>query len=127
VAEPPPLVILPDHPPAPAAPDGSPLLACGLLHLYTPKIAEVRSLAVAPQHRGSGLGRLLVQALLEEARQRGLEMVFAFTYATDFFARLGFQPIDRAELPWKVWTDCVHCPKRLCCDEIAVAHRLSAC
>ncbi len=100
------------------------LLACGILHLYTPRIGELRSLAVVPGAQGSGLGRRLVEALLEEARQTGLHMVFAFTYATEFFAKLGFEPIDRSLLPWKVWNDCVCCPKRHCCDEIAVARWL---
>ncbi len=66
----------------------------------------------------------LLEALLEEARSRDLDMVFAFTYVIDFFARLGFRPIDRALVPWKAWKDCIHCPKQDCCDEVAVAHWL---
>ena len=100
------------------------IVACATLHFYTPVIAELRSLAVAPSERGLGLGRLIVEALLDEARARDLEMVFAFTYAVDFFAKLGFFPIDRALVPWKAWNDCSICPKRECCDEIAVACRL---
>lgn len=100
------------------------VLACAVLHLYTPKIAELRSLAVVPDLRGAGLGRLMVEALLQEARRGDLEMVFAFTYATDFFARLGFAPIDRSLVPWKAWKDCANCPKQECCDEVAVAYWL---
>ena len=103
---------------------GNQVLACAVLHFYTPTIAELRSLAVAPSQRGAGLGRLIVEALLGEARARDLELVFAFTYAVDFFAKLGFMPIDRALVPWKAWMDCSICPKRDCCDEIAVAYRL---
>lgn len=102
------------------------VLACAILHLYTPRIAELRSLAVAPDAHGAGLGRRIVEALIEEARSRSLDMVFAFTYEATFFARMGFLPIDRALVPWKAWKDCIHCPKQDCCDEIAVARWLQA-
>ena len=100
------------------------VFACGALHYYTSAAAEVRSLAVAPEYCGSGLGRNIVEALIKQARRRGLEMVFAFTYAVPFFARLGFVPIDRDLVPWKAWSDCVTCPKQQCCDETAVARWL---
>jgi amino-acid N-acetyltransferase len=101
------------------------ILACAVLRFYTPKAAELRSLAVAPAHRGEGLGRHIVRALLIEARRHRLEMVFAFTYEVRFFAALGFAPIDRSRAPWKAWRDCAHCPKQDCCDEIAVARWIS--
>ena len=104
--------------------DDARMLACAVLHLYTPTVAELRSLAAAPDLHDAGLGRVIVEALLEEARARDFEMVFAFTYETQFFARLGFLPIDRALVPWKAWRDCFRCPKQDCCDEVAVAHRL---
>ena len=100
------------------------VLACAALQPYTPTAAELRSLAVTPELRGTGLGRNLVQAVLEEAFSRNLEMVFAFTYATEFFSGLGFVPIDRSLVPWKAWKDCLFCPKRDCCDEVAVAYWL---
>lgn len=100
------------------------LIACGALDPYTPEVAEIRSLAVDPAHRGAGLGRLVVEALLEQARAHRIELVFAFTYEVQFFTRLGFSRIDRTLLPWKVWKDCMLCPKRECCDETAVAIRL---
>ncbi|HYM10596.1 MAG TPA: GNAT family N-acetyltransferase [Bryobacterales bacterium] len=102
------------------------IIACAVLRLYTPKVAELRSLAVAPERRGAGLGRRIVAAILREARARNLDMVFAFTYEVDFFARAGFAPIDRALVPWKAWRDCRLCPKQDCCDEIAVARWLKA-
>ena len=33
---------------------------------------------------------------------------------------MGFSVAEREDLPRKVWTDCVQCPKRHACDEIAV-------
>ncbi|MBI3694590.1 MAG: GNAT family N-acetyltransferase [Acidobacteria bacterium] len=79
---------------------------------------------MAPDAQGAGLGRAIVEALLEEARERDLDMVFAFTYELKFFARLGFAPIARELVPWKAWKDCAACPKQDCCDETAVAYWL---
>lgn len=104
---------------------GNRVVACAALHLYTPTSGEIRSLAVAPEAQGQGLGRALVNALEEEARSLGLEMVFAFTYIPEFFRKLGYLQVDRGELPLKAWKDCLRCPKFQCCDEIAVLKRLA--
>jgi amino-acid N-acetyltransferase len=100
------------------------VIACGMLQLYTPAVAELRSLAVSEEWHGSGLGRRIVEGLLAEARASGLETVFAFTTSPGFFSRMGFSPIDRDLVPWKAWNDCVACPKRECCDEVAMAYSL---
>ena len=104
--------------------DGNLLLGCGALHFYTPTSAEVRSLAVWPATKMQGVGRALVEALESEARENGLESIFAFTYVAGFFGRLGFREVERGELPLKVWKDCLRCPKFHNCDEIAVLKRL---
>ena len=103
---------------------GSELVGCGALRIYTPLSAEVRSLAVSPEEKGSGIGRQVVEALAAEAEQLGLESLFAFTYVPGFFAKLGFGEVDRGELPLKAWKDCLRCPKFKACDEIAVLKRL---
>lgn len=105
---------------------GGEVAGCGALHFYGPRSAEVRSLAVHPQWKGHGLGRKLVEALEAEAREHGIESLFAFTYIPDFFARLGFAEVDRRRLPSKVWKDCLRCPKLQCCDEIAMQKALVA-
>jgi amino-acid N-acetyltransferase len=99
---------------------GLDLLACGALHFYTPTSGEVRSLAVKPAIQQHGLGRRIVEALESEAIENGLQAIFAFTYVTDFFIKLGFHEVERGELPLKVWKDCLRCPKFQCCDEVAV-------
>lgn len=96
------------------------LVGCGALHFYGPTTGEVRSLAVDPEAKSRGIGRALVGALEKEARECGLESIFAFTYVSGFFAKLGFVEVERGELPLKVWKDCLRCPKFACCDEIAV-------
>ena len=102
------------------------LLGCGALHFYTPTTAEVRSLAVRPDHKQHGVGRMVVENLEDEARENDLESLFAFTYVPGFFARLGFLEVERGELPLKAWKDCLRCPKFQDCDEIAVLKRLRA-
>lgn len=102
------------------------VVACAALHIYSPTSAEIRSLAVEPHAQGRGLGKALVKALEKEARDLGLETVFAFTYIPRFFRRLGYREVDRAELPLKAWKDCLRCPKFQCCDEIAVMKSLAS-
>ena len=103
---------------------GQQLMGCGALHYYTPTSGEVRSLAVEPSIKARGIGRRVVEALEKEALENDLHAIFAFTYVPDFFRRLGFQEVERGELPLKVWKDCLRCPKFQCCDEIAVVKAL---
>lgn len=102
------------------------LIGCGALHFYTPQSAEVRSLAVAPERKTSGIGRAIVEALEREALEQGLNALFAFTYVPGFFRKLGYSEVDRGELPLKAWKDCLRCPKFQACDEIAMLKRVAA-
>src|SRR5438270_4157321 len=106
--------------------DGKILVGCGALHFYTPTTAEVRSLAVLPAAKQHGVGRAVVAALEAEARDNDLEAIFAFTYVSEFFRKLGFEEVERGELPLKAWKDCLRCPKFHHCDEIAVLKGLKA-
>ena len=69
---------------------GNQLVGCGALHFYSPTMGEVRSLAVAESHKTHGIGRLIVDALVYEAKIYGLDAVFAFTYVPGFFAQSRF-------------------------------------
>jgi amino-acid N-acetyltransferase len=89
------------------------------LSLYWEGLAEVRSLAVHADHGGRGIGRDLVATCLDEARQLGIKRVFALTYQSVFFAKLGFVEIEKSELPQKIWRDCMKCAKFPDCDELA--------
>src|SRR5579863_3347105 len=103
---------------------GSQLVGCGALHFYSPTVGEIRSLAVAESHKTHGIGRLIVDSLVYEAKLYGLDAAFAFTYVPGFFARVGFHEVERGELPLKAWKDCLRCPKFQACDEIAVVREL---
>src|SRR5450755_3106559 len=104
--------------------DGNRLAGCGALHFYSPTVGEVRSLAVAESHKTHGIGRLIVESLVYEAKLYGLDAVFAFTYVARFFAKVGFYEVERGELPLKAWKDCLRCSKFQNCDEVAVLKRL---
>ena len=106
--------------------EGGRMVGCGALHFYTPYSGEVRSLAVEPGLKTRGIGRGIVEALEEEARFNQLFDIFAFTYVAGFFRKLGFEEVDRGELPLKAWKDCMRCPKFQACDEIAMLKRLRA-
>src|SRR5207244_12701037 len=57
---------------------GSPaeFFGCGALAVLTADLAEVRSLAVKPEAGGRGVGKAIVDACVERARERGLRRVF---------------------------------------------------
>lgn len=99
---------------------GPHLVGCGALHLFSPELAEVKTLVVDPARRGHGIGPRLVEALLVEARRVGVRRVFALTDNVPFFVRAGFTPVDKETLPQKVWAECLLCPKLMHCEEEAV-------
>jgi len=101
------------------------VLGVGALEICWEDLAEVRSLAVAPGQRGKGIGQEIVLCCLDEARELGIKRVFALTYQPDFFKRLGFIEIEKAELPQKIWGACLKCVKFPDCDENALAIDLS--
>ena len=96
------------------------VVGCSGLHFTWGDMAEVRSLAVDEAAGKRGIGRKLVEANIAEARQHGLVQVYAFTYVTEFFAKLGFRVVAHDSMPRKVWMDCINCPKFNCCDEVAM-------
>jgi amino-acid N-acetyltransferase len=99
---------------------GDDVLGCVALHIVWEDLAEVRSLAVRQESQAVGLGAALVRACIDEARKLGLKRVFALTYQSGFFEKLGFQKVDVMTLPQKVWNECYRCPKFPSCDEIAL-------
>jgi len=96
------------------------IIGCASLRLLWDDMGEVRSLALRPETRGRGIGQALVRAALDDARALELPRVIALTREVPFFERAGFGVVERDTLPRKVWTDCVRCPRRHACDEVAV-------
>ncbi len=96
------------------------VVGCCALEIIWSDLAEIKSLAVASDRKGKGIGRLLVNAAVEEARRLGVPRVFALTLEPEFFKKVGFKIIAMDDLPMKVWSDCARCPKQQHCDEIAL-------
>jgi amino-acid N-acetyltransferase len=76
------------------ADDAGAIVGCGALHVMWEDLAEIRTLAVAEEHLGSGLGGRMLEALVEDARELGVRRLFCLTFETRFFARHGFEPIE---------------------------------
>lgn len=93
---------------------------CVAMHIDMVDLAEVRSLVVRDDLRGSGVGSKLLSAVLGEARRMAIARVYALTRVPRFFARNGFREVPKEELPYKVFKDCMRCSKFSTCDEIAM-------
>ena len=100
------------------------ILGCSALHINWEDLAEVRSLAVAPEQQGKGMGKTLVNACIEEARSLGIARIYALTYRPKFFEGIGFSRVPKESLPHKIWGDCLKCPQFPNCDEDAVIMEL---
>jgi amino-acid N-acetyltransferase len=96
------------------------ILGVSALQISWENLAEIRSLAVLEAFQGRGYGAQLVQACLTEAKRLEIEKIFTLTYQAVFFRKQGFIDIDKHELPHKIWSDCLHCPKFPDCDEEAL-------
>jgi amino-acid N-acetyltransferase len=97
------------------------VLGCVALEPYGRDLAEIRSLAVAPEARGQGrnVGDRLMKAAVDTARRRKIARLFAVTHRPDFFSRYGFTPGPRQAVPEKVERDCNGCPKVRKCTLVA--------
>jgi len=104
---------------------GSEVIGCCSLYIYSPRLGEVRSLAVKKDFQKKGYGILLVKSIIEMARKKSISRLFTLTMSPGFFLKLGFSAIDRALLPEKVWNDCSKCSRHDNCPETALILNLS--
>lgn len=81
------------------------VVGCGALHVLWEDLAEVRTVAVDPTLRGSGVGHRIVSALLDTARELGVSRVFCLTFETGFFAAHGFSPIRGTPVQGRVYEE----------------------
>ena len=93
---------------------------CGALHVVWSDLAEVRSIAVEPKAQGKGIGKRMLEWLIKDALELELARIFAFTYVPGFFEKMDFAIVEHGDLPHKVFSDCLNCPKFNRCDEIAM-------
>ena len=78
------------------------VLACAALEEYSPSLAEVSSVAVAPTHHGKGLGSQVVLGVERLARARDIEELFALSLTDNFFVSLGYKPTTVSRFPEKL-------------------------
>lgn len=100
--------------------DNGSIIAVSSLHILWEDLAEIRSVSVSKKYQGRGIGKKLISKGLKEAKSIGVKKVFALTYHPDYFKILGFEDIDKNNLPHKIWVDCLKCPKFPDCNETAV-------
>jgi amino-acid N-acetyltransferase len=89
------------------------------------KLVEVRSLGVDPRSHREGIATEMVRDAIEQALLNlDCDTVFVLTYAIPLFEKMGFQIIDKINLPQKVWNDCQQCLHQDNCDETAMSFSL---
>jgi len=100
--------------------DKGEVIGCAALHISWDDLAEIKSVAVLKKHQGKSIGKELITACLDEARQVEIKKVFMLTYKPKYFKRFGFKKISHASLPHKIWAECINCPKFPDCKETAL-------
>jgi amino-acid N-acetyltransferase len=96
-------------------------IGVGALHIYSPFLAEIRSLAIKKEFQNRGFGKALVDSLIKEAKDLKLKEILALTYQKEFFEKLGFIEIPKEAIPdKKIWADCIKCKFFPNCNEIAL-------
>lgn len=78
------------------------VIACAALEEYSPSLAEVSSVAVAPSHQGKGLGSQVVLGIERLARARDIEELFALSLTDNFFLSLSYKPATISRYPEKL-------------------------
>jgi len=99
------------------------VIGCVALHISWADLAEIKSLAVSGDKQAQGLGSVLVEACINEARELGIPTIFCLSYKPAFFEKYNFRQVDKMELPRKIWSECYRCPKFPDCDEVALVYR----
>jgi amino-acid N-acetyltransferase len=86
-------------------PESGDVVGCGALHVMWEDLAEVRTLAVHPSVRGTGVGHRLLARLLERGRELGVKRLFCLTFEVEFFAAHGFREIDEVPVEHDVYDE----------------------
>ena len=101
--------------------DGKKPVGVGALHIFSPFLGEIRSLAVDKNYHSKGIGKKLVKSLLDEAKKLELKEVLVLTYKKEFFEKVGFIEIEKEAIPdKKIWADCIKCKFFPNCNETAL-------
>ncbi len=96
------------------------ILGCCALHIVWEDLGEVKSLVVEESRQGGGIGKKLLFACLDEAKNLKIKKIFVLTYEMDFFKNFGFKELEKSQLPHKIWSECLKCVKFPNCEEQAL-------
>lgn len=100
------------------------VIGCAAIHVFWEDLAELKCLAVSEAAQGQGVGRRLVEACWAAARELEIATVFTLTYVPEFFEKSGYRRVEKAELPHKIWNECVRCPLFPSCNEVALVRSI---
>src|SRR3954453_13535092 len=81
------------------------IVGCGAVHVLWEDLAEVRTIAVHPDVRHTGVGHLLLEGLIEQARALGVSRLFCLTFELDFFGKNGFHEIEGTPVSPEVYAE----------------------
>jgi amino-acid N-acetyltransferase len=70
-------------------------------------LGEVRTVAVDQAQQGTGVGKAIVENLLERAKSLGLKRIFCLTFEVNFFSKLGFEPVADTPVEPEVYAELV--------------------
>ncbi len=96
------------------------VIACGALREYSPSVAEVASIAVAPGAQGRGIGRAIVDHVEELAVRRGYADVFLVTISPGFFESLGYSVVPSSAYPEKQCSHDVSMSACMMCEKVCM-------
>ena len=102
---------------------GDKLCGCVAVRDFGNKLMEVRSLVISPDMQGQGVGRILIDFILDQLYSLypdGKWSLFTLTKQPGFFHKMGFLTVSKEMFPQKIWSDCSKCKKQNCCDETAL-------
>ncbi len=86
---------------------------------------EIQSVSVRDDLQKQGLGRRLVETALARVAEFKPDQIIVLTFTPPFFASLGFVPVSKEKLLYKLYKGCMNCAKYdnpLTCPEVAMAY-----
>ena len=83
------------------------VIGCGALHVMWEDLGEVRTLAIEESRQGQGIGKMILEHLLERASDIGLKRIFCLTFEVEFFGKFGFEAIAETPVEPEVYAEMV--------------------